>query len=192
MKEPNALANIDSASVLSETYRNHQLTASFENGVCVGKVFSKGTQVAYCEALGWAHTEQHLRLIVDNDFEKKYQRRGANPISFEELKGALLEIKAYLEPNYINMLRYHYQADMGAVPLVRLTQLGRCNTTTEVYFMYASIARCLCDEMAYMPPAHHSGREPMMSMLISESECQLGVELILQPEIKQALAELQW
>ena len=168
MKDHYASANIDSASVLSETYRNHKLTASFEGGVCVGKVFSKGTQVAYCEALGWAQTEQHLRLIVDNDIEKKYQRRGSSPISFDELKGALLEIKAYLEPSYISMLRYHYQADMGAVALVRLTQLGQCNTTTEVYFIYASIARCLCDEMAYMPPAQHNGRDPMISMLISD------------------------
>lgn len=182
--------------VLSETYRNHKLVACFEGDVCVGKVFNKDTQVAYCEAVGWTQAEQHLRLIVDSDIEKKYQHRGATPVSFDELKGALEEIKAYLEPRYIKMLRYHYQAERGVVGLEGLAQMGNCSSTTEVYFIYASIARCLCDELAYMPPAQNNGRDPMISMLIEETTYgpvgQNGVELILESEIKRALIELQW
>ncbi|MFD2229484.1 hypothetical protein [Alkalimarinus sediminis] len=180
----------------SETYRNHTLVASFEGDVCVGKVFNKKTQVAYCEADGWAQAEQHLRLIVDNDIEKKCQHRGAAPVLFEELKSGLEEIKAYLEPRTISMLRHHYQADQGVLSLERLAKLGQCSNTTDVYFIYAAIARCLCDELAYMPPSHHNGRDPMISMLIKETEYgpvgQNGVEIILETEIKRALIELQW
>ncbi|UZE95390.1 hypothetical protein [Alkalimarinus alittae] len=186
----------ESAFELYETYRNHELTASFEGGLCVGKVFSKGTQVAYCEAEGWAQAEQHLRLIVDTDIEKKYQYRQGEPVSFEELKQALVEIKAYLDPSAINMLRCHYQAPNGAIELAQLAQRGQCSSTTEVYVIYASIARCLCDELAYMPPAQHNGRDPIMSMLVEETKYALveqqGVEFILESEITRALKELQW
>ena len=196
MNNKHALATSDSDSSLFEIYRNHKLTASFEGGVCVGKVFSKGTQVAYCEAAGWAQAEQHLRLIVDTDIEKKSQSRHGAPVSSEELKNAWSEIKAYLAPNTINMLRYHYKDADGTAELEQLVKLGQCASTTEVYFIYASVARCLCDEMACVPPAQHNGRDPIIAMLIEEAKYrpvgQQGVELILKPEIMRALKDLQW
>lgn len=196
MKNSHLPTSKDGALVLSETYRNYKLVATLEGEICVGRVFDKGSQVAYCEAVGWAQTEQYLRLIVDNNIEKKCQHRGTAPVSLEEFKGGLMEIKAYVEPRYIDMLRYHYRADQGIVGLEALAKLGKCSTTTEVYFIYAFMARCLCDELAYTPPAQHNGRDPAISMLIEESTYgpigHNGVEIILKSVVKHALRELQW
>ncbi len=182
--------------VLVDTYRNHKITASVEAGIYVGKVFSKGTQLAYCEAPERAQAEQHLRLIVDRDIEKKCQSRGQTPVSSDELQAALVEIKAYLEPGHISMLRGHYQAEHGAINLEELAVLGHCASTTEVYCIYANIARCLCDELAYSPPIQHNGRDPMLSMLLQasddDSSPRSSLYVTLTSTIRDALIAVQW
>lgn len=182
--------------VLSDTYRNHKITASVEAGIYVGKVFSKGAQLAYCEAPERAQAEQHLRLIVDRDIEKRCQRRGQTPVLSDELNAALVEVKAYLEPDHISMLRGHYQTERGVISLEKLAALGHCASTTEVYCVYANIARCLCDELAYNPPIQHNGRDPMLAMLLQapdyDSSPRSSLYVALESTIRDALIAVQW
>ncbi len=180
----------------TELYRNHELAAHVENNTCVGEVFKTGTRVAYCEAEGIELLQQHLRSIVDANIEKKYQKRKNRPPSLQELEAALLAIKRYLAPHYSDMLRKHYQSPNGEMALDTIRAIGHCQTTTDVYFAYANIARCLCDELAYMPPAPNNGRDPSLALLLQASDTYLEaadcVALKLEPQIQRALQSVQW
>lgn len=166
----NDIAHANDPPSRSEHYRNHQLTFSLINDVCIGEVFKKTEKLAYCEALDLESARQYCRQIVDESLAEDMARNSHSEPSLQNLTHALHAIQAELDIATKHLLREHLKENNAPIESECLKKVGGFSSTTDVMFAYAHFARLLSDALCYVPPHQHSGQDAYLSMAIVTHE----------------------
>ena len=171
---------------LTEYYRNHQLTFSLINDVCIGEVFKKTEKRAYCEAVDLESARQYCRQIVDESLSQEVVLNNNLEPNWQSLACALQSIQPELNNAIRYLLREHIKHNNAPIESEALKTVGGFSSTTDVMFAYAEFARLLSDALRYVPPHQHSGQDAYLSMAIITHEPKICSQANKQTDLKQS------
>lgn len=179
-----------------ETYRNYRVIYYFKQDLYIGEIYKKNLLIARCKALEIASALQNSRSMVDSLIRQKVcDKQNTAPVP-RQLTEALTDVIPLLSHSQYAILLYQVMHRNKDVELDKLKRVAACNSTTEIYFILAEIARAVCDELAYVPPSPLGGGDPFLALIL-ESETgyantENSIKLKLRTTFFNALRSIKW
>jgi hypothetical protein len=182
--------------VLKEDYCNFDLIARCWNDEYRGRAWKNKQRIADFEGTDLDEIMSELRAIVDRIQNEKRRKRGKKKPGPQEIADAIAAIEPKLSRAQKMMLAIHSKALNQRVTVKAIGRVGDYASPEGAFADYASVARRVCDELAYTPGSRRKDVYPGVALFFIE-EIPVGsvvtdTTLTLRPEIAGALQILKW